>query len=38
MMEVLRDIDLTKVIETTDSTNLMGEQACGAGGCEVTTA
>lgn len=35
MMEVLRDIDLTKVIETTDSTNLMGEQACAGGACEV---
>jgi ribonucleoside-diphosphate reductase alpha chain len=38
MMEVLRDIDLTKVIEVSDSTNLSGEVACGAGGCEVTTA
>jgi ribonucleoside-diphosphate reductase alpha chain len=38
MMEVLRDIDLTKVIEVSDTTNLSGEVACGAGGCEVTTA
>jgi ribonucleoside-diphosphate reductase alpha chain len=38
MMEALRDIDLTKVIEVSDSTNLSGEVACGAGGCEVTTA
>jgi len=38
MMEVLRDIDLTKVIEVSDSTNLSGEVACGSGGCEVTTA
>ena len=36
MMEVLSDIDLTKVIEMVDNTNLSGEVACGAGGCEVT--
>lgn len=35
MMEVLRDIDLTKVIEMGDMTNLSGEIACGASGCEV---
>jgi len=38
MMEVLSDIDLTKVIEVSDNTNLSGEVACGSGGCEVTTA
>jgi ribonucleoside-diphosphate reductase alpha chain len=38
MMEVLRDIDLTKVIEVNDNTNLSGEVACGANGCEITTA
>jgi ribonucleoside-triphosphate reductase len=38
MMEALRDIDLTRVIEVTDSTNLSGEVACGASGCEVITA
>jgi ribonucleoside-diphosphate reductase alpha chain len=37
MMEALRDIDLTKVVEVTDSTNLMGEQACAGGACEVVT-
>lgn len=35
MMEGLRDIDLTKVIETSDNTDLSGEIACGSGGCEV---
>ena len=37
MMEVLSDIDLTKVIEISDNTNLSGEVACGSGGCEITT-
>jgi ribonucleoside-diphosphate reductase alpha chain len=37
MMEVLSDIDLTKVVETVDNTNLSGEVACGAGGCEIVT-
>lgn len=37
MMETLHDIDLTKVIEMTDNTDLTGEIACGAGGCEVLT-
>ena len=32
----LQAIDLTKVIELTDNTDLSGEVACGAGGCEVT--
>jgi ribonucleoside-diphosphate reductase alpha chain len=35
MIEHISDIDLTKVIEVTDSTNLSGEIACGSGGCEV---
>ena len=37
MMEHLTDIDLTKVIELSDDTNLSGEVACGAAGCEVIT-
>jgi ribonucleoside-diphosphate reductase alpha chain len=37
MMEVLSDIDLTKVIEMTDNTNLSGEVSCGGNGCEITT-
>ena len=32
----LESIDLTKVIETEDNTDLSGEIACGAGGCEIT--
>ena len=32
----LEGIDLTKVIELDDNTDLSGEVACGAGGCEVT--
>ena len=38
MMEILSDIDLTKVIEVSDNTNLSGEVACGSGGCEVISA
>ena len=37
MMKSLNDIDLTKVVELIDNTNLSGEVACGAGGCEITT-
>ena len=32
----LHKIDLTKVVETEDATDLAGEIACGGGGCEVT--
>jgi len=35
MMESLTNIDLTKVIEMKDNTNLSGEAACSAGGCEI---
>jgi ribonucleoside-diphosphate reductase alpha chain len=38
MMEILSDIDLTKVVEMVDNTNLSGEVACGASGCEVISA
>ena len=31
----LHSIDLTKVLEETDETSLMGEIACGADGCEI---
>lgn len=37
MMETLKNIDLTKVIEITDNTNLSGEAACSSGGCEIDT-
>ena len=36
LYEELESIDLTKVIETTDETDLAGEIACGPGGCEIT--
>ena len=32
----LQNIDLTKVIELTDETDLSGEVACGGGACEIT--
>jgi ribonucleoside-diphosphate reductase alpha chain len=35
MMEILSDIDLTKVVEMVDNTNLSGEVSCGGNGCEV---
>jgi len=35
MLKHLSRIDLTKVIEEEDNTNLQGELACQAGGCEV---
>jgi ribonucleoside-diphosphate reductase alpha chain len=35
MMQHLHSIDLSKVIEMTDNTDLSGEIACGGGACEV---
>ena len=35
MMESLKDIDLTKIVEVEDNTNLSGEIACAGGACEV---
>ena len=35
LCEKLQGIDVTKVIELKDNTNLMGEQACSGGACEV---
>ena len=35
LMEDLSGVDLTKVVELDDNTDLKGEQACSAGGCEV---
>jgi ribonucleoside-triphosphate reductase len=35
MSEALTGIDLAKIVEITDNTNLMGEQACVAGNCEI---
>ena len=35
MMKSLSNIDLSKVIELQDNTNLSGEVACGGGACEI---
>lgn len=35
MMKSLSTIDLTKVVELTDNTNLTGEAACASGACEI---
>lgn len=35
MMKSLSNVDLTKVIEVTDNTNLSGEAACAGGACEI---
>jgi ribonucleoside-triphosphate reductase len=36
MLESLKDVDLTKVIELEDNTDLKGELACAGGACELT--
>jgi hypothetical protein len=36
LLETLTAVDLTKVVEVEDNTDLSGEIACGAGGCEIT--
>jgi ribonucleoside-diphosphate reductase alpha chain len=36
MLSTLADIDLTKVIEEDDNTDLKGEAACAGGACEIT--
>ena len=35
LMKLLTDIDLTKVIELDDNTDLSGELACSGGSCEI---
>jgi ribonucleoside-diphosphate reductase alpha chain len=35
LIQTLTNLDLTKVIELADETNLAGEVACGSGGCEL---
>lgn len=35
LMKTLVDVDLTKVIEIEDNTNLSGEAACAGGSCEI---
>jgi len=36
MLESLEEVDLTKVIEIEDNTDLSGELACAGGACEIT--
>jgi len=36
LRETLQKINLTKVVETDDNTNLTGELACAGGSCEIT--
>lgn len=36
LLSTLEDVDLTKVIELQDNTDLRGEVACGANGCEIS--
>jgi ribonucleoside-diphosphate reductase alpha chain len=38
LMETLKDVDLSNIIELDDDTNLSGEVACAGGACEITTA
>jgi ribonucleoside-triphosphate reductase len=35
LMETLKDVDLSKIVELDDDTDLSGEVACGSTGCEV---
>ncbi len=35
LMETLKDVDLTKIVETEDETDLAGELACAGGACEI---
>jgi ribonucleoside-triphosphate reductase len=36
MMATLEDVDLTKIVEEDDNTDLKGEAACAGGACEIT--
>ena len=36
MLETLEEVDLTKVVEVDDNTDLSGELACAGGACEIT--
>jgi ribonucleoside-diphosphate reductase alpha chain len=38
MMQSLKDIDLSRVVELDDATNLRGEAACAGGACEIVSA
>ena len=36
MMRALSDVDLSRIVEERDETNLTGELACAGGACEIT--
>ena len=38
MMKTLHEIDLSRVVEIEDNTNLKGEAACAGGACEIVSA
>ena len=35
LLEALQDVDLTKIVELEDDTDLSGELACSGGACEI---
>ena len=35
MMKTLKDVDLSKIVELDDNTDLSGELACAGGACEI---
>ena len=35
MLETLKDVDLSKIVELDDNTDLSGELACAGGACEI---
>jgi ribonucleoside-diphosphate reductase alpha chain len=35
LMETLHDVDLSKIVEMDDDTDLKGEAACASGACEI---
>ena len=37
MSKALQDIDLSKIVESDDNTDLSGELACAGGSCEITS-
>ena len=36
MLSALENVDLTKIVEEDDNTDLKGEAACAGGACEIT--
>ena len=38
LMETLKDVDLSKIVEADDNTDLSGEVACAGGACEIVMA